>query len=117
MFVNWLGKGGKCDVPPHPGLQVGARVALQRSPILRLAQEKCTLMKLCWHLTRQNLVRIFLLDNGSVLIDDWLVEAERGGWLAGRRIAWLRVAGWVELGCILQCSNDAEWTKSVRIGV
>jgi len=28
--------------PPHPGLQAGARVALQRSPILRLAQEKCT---------------------------------------------------------------------------
>ena len=80
MFVNWLGKGGKCDFPPHPGLQVGARVALQRSPILRLAQEKCTPMELLWRLMAP-IWSDFGVDIGSVLIDDRRHLAFRGTYI------------------------------------
>ena len=48
---------------------------------------------------------------------DRTLEAALGGWRMGHRIVRLQVEGCVELGCILQCSDDAEWTKRVRNGV
>src|SRR5580658_1860779 len=77
-FICGSAKGmAGSGLPGHPGHQRGARVALQRCPILRLVRLKCIQMPKLMPKTSQKTPQK-TLDTTSALIDERNVDGCRG---------------------------------------